>query len=601
MKDEFSYIVPTGNAGNTQEIWDAEGNVLTEMDSADLNESVNNGGAGRGGRGGAGGGDGRRSLAWRGDGGPGFIFLQLEPAPEGEEGANAPAAGRGAGGRGAGGRGAANADRADRVMHWLPPFDSTDVEVVYTSPTQINSMRFDETNRKMFLTRSDDGDQTIHMVDLDNPGQEVLVLDYEEPETEDDAPEDLSGMPGALMGSGGGGGGRGGRGGGGGGGAVRVASSGQHVYFQGTERYEDDQNFAPRPWVDRVEVGTGERERIWQSSADVYETLSTPLDSDLNQVIIQRQSRTSVPQNVLVDRAAGTETQLTQNIDFTPDLTAARRESFMVTRPDGFQSRVRVTLPHDFVDGQDPLPGMFWFYPREYENQESYDSGLGSENINQFQNISVRDMDILTLHGYVIVEPDVPIVGPDGQRNDEYVHDLRNTLATVIDSISAKGWVDRDRLGIGGHSYGAFSTAHAMIQTPFFKAGIAGDGNYNRTLTPGGFQSEQRDLWEAQQLYVEMSPYFQIDRISGALLMYHGMDDHNVGTHPINSERLFLAMEILGKTASLYMYPFEDHGPATRETNLDLWARWVEWLDVYVKNANMKIVSDQEAELFGGR
>jgi dipeptidyl aminopeptidase/acylaminoacyl peptidase len=123
-----------------------------------------------------------------------------------------------------------------------------------------------------------------------------------------------------------------------------------------------------------------------------------------------------------------------------------------------------------------------------------------------------------------------------------------------------------------------------MIQTPFFKAGIAGDGNYNRSLTPAGFQSERRYLWEAQDLYIEMSPFFQADRLTGALLMYHGMDDHNVGTHPIHADRMFHALEVLGKTASMYKYPFEDHGPATRETTLDLWARWVVWLDVYVKD-----------------
>ena len=193
-------------------------------------------------------------------------------------------------------------------------------------------------------------------------------------------------------------------------------------------------------------------------------------------------------------------------------------------------------------------------------------------------------MSILTLLGYALVEPDVPIVGPEGQRNDEYPHDLRNTLAATIDEIVARGWVDRSRLGIGGHSYGAFGTANAMVQTPFFKAGIAGDGNYNRSLTPAGFQSERRYLWEAQDLYIEMSPFFQADRLSGSLLMYHGMDDHNVGTHPMHSDRLFHALEVLGKTASMYKYPFEDHGPATYETTLDLWARWVAWLDLYVMN-----------------
>ena len=607
MKDEFSYIVPTSSAGSVEEVWDAEGEVLTELDDSDLNESVitPGGGGGRGGRGGANAnGNNRRQMSWRSDGGPGFIYLQRVPDPDGDDAADAAGrGGRGGGfaGRGGGQGGGGQADRPDRVMHWLPPFDSTSVETVYESPTAIGSIRFDETNGKMFISRSDDGTQTVHMVDLESPGEEVLVSEYSPPEGEDDEedPEDHSGFPGSLMGvSGGGGGGRGG--GGGGGGKVRVSSAGQHVYFQGTETFEDDAVNAPRPWVDRVEIGTGARERIWRSAANVYETFSSALDDDLNQIIIRRQSASMVPQDLLVDRAGGGETQITQNVDHTPELTAARRESFFIVRPDGFRSRVRVTLPHDFVDGQDPLPAMFWFYPREYSEQEQYDRGLSSVNINQFQNISVRDVDILTLRGYAIVEPDVPIVGPEDQRNDEYVHDLRNTLAAVIDSVSARGWVDRDRLGIGGHSYGAFSTAHAMIQTPFFKAGIAGDGNFNRTLTPAGFQSEGRDLWEAQDLYIEMSPFFQVDRLTGALLIYHGMDDHNVGTNPLHGERMFHAMEVLGKTAALYMYPYEDHGPATLETNMDMWARWIEWLDTYVKNADKKIVSEQEAPLLGG-
>ena len=130
----------------------------------------------------------------------------------------------------------------------------------------------------------------------------------------------------------------------------------------------------------------------------------------------------------------------------------------------------------------------------------------------------------------------------------------------------------------------SFSTVNAMVSTPFFKAGIAGDGAYNRTLTPLGFQTERRDLWEAPNVYLEMSPFLKANNLTGALLMYHGMHDQNVGTDPINSIRLFHALNGLGKTASLYMYPLEDHGPASRETLLDLWARWAAWLDKYVKN-----------------
>jgi dipeptidyl aminopeptidase/acylaminoacyl peptidase len=129
-----------------------------------------------------------------------------------------------------------------------------------------------------------------------------------------------------------------------------------------------------------------------------------------------------------------------------------------------------------------------------------------------------------------------------------------------------------------------------MVHTPFFKAGIAGDGNFNRTLTPLSFQSERRSLWDDRDVYLDMSPLLYANNLNGALLMYHGAHDQNVGTFPINSWRLYESLEFLGKTASLYVYPYEDHGPATEETLLDLWARWSAWLDKYVKNANQPAV-----------
>ena len=182
----------------------------------------------------------------------------------------------------------------------------------------------------------------------------------------------------------------------------------------------------------------------------------------------------------------------------------------------------------------------------------------------------------------------MPIVGPVGKMNDNYIPDLRNSLAAAIDDLDKKGIIDRDRLAVGGHSYGAFSTANALAHTPFFKAGIAGDGNYNRTLTSMSFQSERRQLWEARETYLEMSPLLWANRVNGALLMYHGMWDANVGTNPMNAEHLFMALDGLGKPAALYMYPYEGHGPIAKETTLDLWARWVAWLDLYVKNPKEK-------------
>ena len=146
------------------------------------------------------------------------------------------------------------------------------------------------------------------------------------------------------------------------------------------------------------------------------------------------------------------------------------------------------------------------------------------------------------------------------------------------------GFVDRDKMGLGGHSYGAFSTVNALSLMPNFKAGIAGDGMYNRTLTPFGFQSERRNFYQAQDTYLDMSPFLRADKISGALLLYHAIEDQNQGTDPISSRRMFLALQGLGKQAALYMYPYEDHSVATYASDLDLWARWVAWMDTYVKN-----------------
>src|SRR5262249_48816782 len=146
------------------------------------------------------------------------------------------------------------------------------------------------------------------------------------------------------------------------------------------------------------------------------------------------------------------------------------------------------------------LPALFWIYPREYTDQAAYNNsaGRGAATTNRFAAPAPRSMTLLTLLGYAVVEPDIPIVGPAGRMNDNYIPDLRNRLGRVIGERDKKGTIDRARLACGGHSYGAFSTANALAHTPFFKAGIAGDGNYNRTLTPMSFQTERRHIWDAR-------------------------------------------------------------------------------------------------------
>jgi dipeptidyl aminopeptidase/acylaminoacyl peptidase len=365
---------------------------------------------------------------------------------------------------------------------------------------------------------------------------------------------------------------------------VRLSPQGE-VYVAGTDR-TGGATFA-KAYIDKIDIKTGAKKRVFSGKADVLETIDAVDGDDIQDVFTTRQKKDVVPDSYRNDLATGKDEKLTENVDPAPWYHELQVQRFQVTRADGFKFWVKVTLPAKH-DGK--LPAMFWIYPREYVDQAAYSKSAGGKDgkdgltPGRFMTPAVRSMTLLTLLGYAVVEPDIPIVGPAGRINDNYVPDLRNSLWAVIDELDRRGLIDRGRLAIGGHSYGAFSTANALAHTPFFKAGIAGDGNYNRTLTPMSFQTEKRHLWEARETYLEMSPLLWADRINGALLMYHGMEDANVGTHPINAEYLFMSLRGLGKPAALYMYPYEGHGPLALETTLDQWARWTAWLDTYVKN-----------------
>jgi dipeptidyl aminopeptidase/acylaminoacyl peptidase len=370
---------------------------------------------------------------------------------------------------------------------------------------------------------------------------------------------------------------------------VLLSPDGASVYFQGSiggGRGGGGAAATPsRPFIDKVNIKTGERSRLLEvDPAGMTTSVTTVIDPEMKKLVIGRQNSTTPPQQFLWDN--GTLKQLTNNEDLFPDLTRMIVQRFTVTRADGFTFRTTVYLPSDYKEGT-RLPAFFWFYPAEFTSQEQYDGGRGGgagQAPTTFPNFGTLSKQFLVRLGYAVVENDSPIVGPAGMMNNNYVNDLRNNLAATIDELDKRMLVDRHRLAIGGHSYGAFSTANAMVNTPFFKAGIAGDGAYNRTLTPLGFQTERRDLWEAPNVYLDMSPFLRANQLTGALLMYHGLHDQNVGTDPVNSVRLFHALNGLGKTVALYNYPFEDHGPAARETLLDLWSRWAAWLDKYVKN-----------------
>ncbi len=589
----YSYLVPVSDFGTVEELWDSNGKVLAQLSKRALSEGQggntdSTGAPAFGGRGGAQSDTARRNVEWNPTG-PGLVYLQAEAGPaDAARGAGGQRGGRG----GRGNAGGAGAARPDRLYAWAAPFSATDTKVLYEAKARMTAADFSPDGKTLFV----------------NEGNDLYAVRLADPTKHYDIAHGATIAAGGRGGRGGGGGGRGGATsdsaffnnpgvlqttrGPNGGAVVRVASDGKSVFLEGTRYYKDWTKDAPHNFVDKVDFETGQKTRIFEAKAgDVDEDVVAPLDDDYSKLIVARQSPTMVPDSYLHDTKTGADVKLTKNTDFAPEVTQAIRKRLLVTRPrDDYQFYIDITLPADYRAGT-RLPGIIWFYPTEFTTQAEYDQRRRTTNIDQFANVGPRSPEIWVTQGYVVIQPvDIPIVGPQGRMNDHYVDELREDLDLTIDAVDKAGYLDRDRLGIGGHSYGAFSTVNAMTHTPFFKAGIAGDGMYNRTLTPYNFQNERRNLWEAPDTYLAMSPFMYADRLSGALLMYHSLEDQNVGTDPISSIRMMEALQGQGKTAALFMYPYEDHGPATRESDLDQWARWIAWFDIYVKNPAKKDV-----------
>jgi dipeptidyl aminopeptidase/acylaminoacyl peptidase len=589
MQKPFSYIVQYNSFGTSEQVWDTDGKMLTELVNRPLREVTSDDDNGFGGQGQND--SNPRNVSWMPNG-QGLYYLQQDPAPP-------RAAGAPAGDSADAPRGPGAARRKDHLYQVTPPFDASSKKQLIESDTRIGGVLFSDDAKTVFVAENPTGTGHLYAVYLDEPTKKYTIWRV----------RGLTATVGGQRGFGGGGG-RGGTGadsltfyqnpgsimakrGKTGGQVAIVSTDGKYAYLEGTRYFKTWQDSAPHGFVDKVEIKTGQKSRVFEGRPDMYETVTAALDDDFTKFVVSRESRTQVPDTYLTS-GDGNFTKLTNNKDYTPEFTAAVRKRIPVTRADGHHFMVNLTLPQNYQPGT-RLPAMFWFYPYEFTDQGGYDRTQRTNNINQFPNAGPRTIEYLVTQGYAVANFDPPIMGANGRMNDNYVTDLVANLSAVLDELDKQGFIDRSRVGIGGHSYGAFSTVNAMVNTPFFKAGIAGDGMYNRTLTPNGFQNERRDFWEGQKTYLEMSPFLKADKLSGALLMYHSIEDQNVGTDPISSTRMMHALQGLGKTASLYMYPYEDHGPATKETLLDQWARWTAWLDIYVKNAGKpkdKVASD---------
>lgn len=356
---------------------------------------------------------------------------------------------------------------------------------------------------------------------------------------------------------------------------LRQSADGKWIYLDGSGASPQGE----RPFLDRMHLDTKRTERLWQSGPDVYESVAAVLDDAARVVITRRESRTTPPNFVQRDLRSRRETPVTALENPAPSLSTVRRELITYPRTDGVKLSGTLYYPTGYLDGQ-KVPVIFWVYPREFASADAASQVVGSPN--RFVLPTGASHLFLLTQGYAVLDnPTLPVVGGDSA-NNSYVEQTVAGAKAAIDYLKSKGVADGN-FGVGGHSYGAFTTANLLAHSDLFKAGVARSGAYNRTLTPFGFQNENRSFWEASQVYLRMMPFAYANQINEPILMTHGMNDNNSGTFPIQSERMYAALKGHGATVEYVQLPFESHGYGARESVMDVVARMIEWYDRYVK------------------
>lgn len=344
-----------------------------------------------------------------------------------------------------------------------------------------------------------------------------------------------------------------------------------------------------RPFLSRYSLKSKKQEILFRSDAPYYERPIDIISEKADKIITIRESETD-PQNYFIrDLKKGTLTAITEFPHPQPEMIEVNKEIIKYKRADGVDLTAVLYTPAGYDKEKDgPLPVLMWAYPREYKSIETAAQVRGTPY--SFTRVSSGSPLFWVLRGYaVMADTEFPIIG-EGEKepNDTFREQLVMNAKAAIDAVVGMGVGDRNRVGVGGHSYGAFMTANLLAHSDLFAAGIARSGAYNRTLTPFGFQREERSYWEDPELYNYMSPFMHADKVNEPLLLIHGEADNNSGTFPIQSIRFYNAIKGHGGTARLVMLPEESHGYAAKESILHMLWEMDSWLEEHVKNATTK-------------
>ncbi len=341
-----------------------------------------------------------------------------------------------------------------------------------------------------------------------------------------------------------------------------------------------------RPFLDKMDLASGKITHLWRSEAPYYESVVSLADVKKGMFITSRESPSETPNYFIHTINSKSLTQLTSFPHPYPQIKDVKKQVLRYKRTDGVDLTANLYLPPGYKNEDGPLPTFLWAYPAEFKSKSTAGQVQGSPYT--FTRISWGSPIYWVVRGYAVLDnASIPIVGEgENEPNDTYIDQLVSSAKAAIDYGASLGVVDPKRVGVGGHSYGAFMTANLLAHSDLFKAGIARSGAYNRTLTPFGFQQEERTHWEAPEVYFKMSPFSYADKIKTPVLFVHGEADNNSGTFPIQTERFYNAIKGHGGTARYVLLPYESHGYRAKESIMHMLWEMDNMLETYVKGAN---------------
>jgi dipeptidyl aminopeptidase/acylaminoacyl peptidase len=373
----------------------------------------------------------------------------------------------------------------------------------------------------------------------------------------------------------------------------RVVAVDEHGFFVRGEAPAADGRSAP--YLDKIDLDTGARQRVWSRESDGYESIVGLVSRHAQQLLTRYETAATPPNYFVTDLAAGTDLQLTHNVHPAPALQRVERVALSYTRADGVPLSATLYVPAGLPApslqpqaggaqaGTAPatLPLVVWAYPKEVGDRVVSD---GPPSAERYMGSDRALKLFFLLCGYAVMDDvSMPIVGSSETANDSFVEQVVANARATVEAAAGTGLIDPNRIGVAGHSYGAFMVANLLAHSHLFRAGAALSGAYNRTLTPFGFQTERRTLWEAPQTYLTMSPLLYSNRIDAPLLLVHGMADNNAGTPPIQSLQFYQAIRGNGGDTELLLLPREGHTYRAKESVLETAAAMLGWFDRYLK------------------